>query len=42
MSACTFFGHHDCSYSINPKLRKALIDLIENHDVAMFYVGQQA
>ena len=39
--ACTFFGHHDCPSSIKPKLREILIDLIENHAVNMFYVGQQ-
>ena len=39
--ACTFFGHRDCPSSIKPKLRKVLIDLIENHAVDMFYVGQQ-
>lgn len=26
MSACTFFGHHDCPSSIKPKLREVLID----------------
>lgn len=41
MPACTFFGHRDCPSSIKPKLREALIDLIENHTVDMFYVGQQ-
>lgn len=41
MSACTFFGHRDCPSSIKPKLREVLIDLIENHTVDMFYVGQQ-
>ena len=41
MSACTFFGHHDCPSSIKPKLREVLIDLIENQAVDMFYVGQQ-
>ena len=41
MSTCTFFGHHDCPSSIKPKLREVLIDLIENHAVDMFYVGQQ-
>ena len=41
MSACTFFGHHDCPSSIKPKLREVLIDLIENYSVDMFYVGQQ-
>lgn len=40
MSACTFFGHQDCPSSIKPKLREVLIDLIENHTVDMFYVGQ--
>lgn len=30
---CTFFGHRDCPSSIKPTLRKALIDLIENHAV---------
>ena len=41
MSACTFFGHRDCPSSIKPILREVLIDLIENHTVDMFYVGQQ-
>ena len=41
MSACTFFGHRDCPSSIKPNLREVLIDLIENHAVDMFYVGQQ-
>ena len=41
MSACTFFGHRDCPSSIKHKLREVLIDLIENHAVDMFYVGQQ-
>lgn len=41
MSACTFFGHRDCPSSIKPKLREVLIDLIENHAVDVFYVGQQ-
>lgn len=41
MSVCTFFGHRECPSSIKPKLRKELINLIENHDVDMYYVGQQ-
>ncbi|MDD6024854.1 MAG: hypothetical protein PUC06_11595 [Oscillospiraceae bacterium] len=41
MSVCTFFGHRECPSSIKTKLRKELIYLIENHDVDMFYVGQQ-
>ena len=39
--ACTFFGRRDCPSSIKPKLREVLIDLIEDHAVDMFYVGQQ-
>ena len=41
MSACTFFGHRDCPDTIKPRLREVLIDLIENHSVDMFYVGNQ-
>ena len=41
MSACTFFGHRECPNEIQPKLREVLIDLIENRDVRMFYVGNQ-
>ena len=41
MPACTFFGHRDCLDAIKPKLRQVLIDLIENHNVDMFYVGNQ-
>ena len=41
MPACTFFGHRDCPDAIKPKLRQVLIDLIENHNVNMFYVGNQ-
>ena len=41
MSACTFFGHRDCPASIKPRLREAVIDLIENHSVDMFYIGRQ-
>lgn len=39
--ACTFFGHSDCPETIKPKIRTAVIDLIENHGVTMFYVGNQ-
>ena len=39
--ACTFFGHRDCPETIKPKIREAIIDLIENHGVTMFYVGNQ-
>ena len=41
MSVCTFFGHHDCPAEVKPKLRDVLIDLIENHSVDMFYVGNK-
>ncbi len=41
MATCTFFGHRDCPDTIKPKLRKALVDLITNHDVNVFYVGHQ-
>ena len=38
---CTFFGHRNVTEEIEPTLRSTLIDLIENHDVNMFYVGNQ-
>lgn len=41
MAICTFFGHRECPNSIKEKLREALIDLVTNHDVNMFYVGNQ-
>ena len=41
MPACTFFGHRDCPDTIKLKLRQVLIDLIENHNMDMFYVGNQ-
>ena len=41
MLTCTFFGHRDCPSSIKTKLHEALIDLIENHAVDLFYVGRQ-
>ena len=39
--ACPFFGQRDCPETIKPKIRTAIIDLIENHGVTMFYVGNQ-
>ncbi len=36
---CTFFGHRKVPQEIEPALRSTLIDLIENHDVNAFYVG---
>lgn len=40
-NVCTFFGHHDCSESVKQKLREVLIDLIANHSVDTFYVGNK-
>ena len=39
MSVCTFFGHRDCPSSIKPKLKQALVYLIETQSVDTFYVG---
>lgn len=41
MAACTFFGHRDCPDAIKLRLSEALVDLITNHGVDMFYVGNQ-
>ena len=41
MASCTFFGHRDCPETLKSKLREMLIDLITNHNVDMFYVGNQ-
>ena len=41
MPSCTFFGHRDCPDSLKPKLLSVVIDLITNHGVDMFYVGNQ-
>lgn len=41
MAVCTFFGHRNCPEAIKTKLREILINLIENHAVDMFYVGNQ-
>ena len=36
---CTFFGHKDTPKEIESILKSTLIDLIENKNVNMFYVG---
>ena len=36
---CTFFGHRRVPKEIEPALRSTLLDLIENHKVNTFYVG---
>ncbi|MGN0468647.1 MAG: hypothetical protein ACI4GY_07995 [Acutalibacteraceae bacterium] len=41
MSACTFFGHRDTPQEIESILKEILIDLIENKNVDLFYVGNQ-
>ena len=35
----TFFGHKDTPKEIEPTLRTTLIDLIENKNITVFYVG---
>ena len=35
----TFFGHKDTPKEIEPTLRTALVDLIENKNASVFYVG---
>ena len=39
MAVCTFFGHKDTPQKIEPILRAAIINLIENENVTLFYVG---
>ena len=41
MPICTFFGHRDCPDTIKPKLRTVLVELIEQHSVSGFYVGNK-
>ena len=36
---CTFFGHKDTPKEIEPTLRSTLVELIENKNVNVFYVG---
>ena len=36
---CSFFGHKDTPKEIESTLRSTLIDLIENKNVKVFYVG---
>lgn len=41
MKSCTFFGHRQCPATIKPRLKKTLVDLIEQHGVTTFYMGNQ-
>ena len=34
-----FFGHSDAPWSVQPKLRKVILDLIDNEEANEFYVG---
>ena len=38
MKVC-FFGHSDAPWSIQPKLREVILDLIDNEGANEFYVG---
>lgn len=39
MNACTFFGHKDAPPNLKPALKEKITELIEQHDVSVFYVG---
>lgn len=39
MAVCIFFGHRDAPIEIRDKLKSIIIDLIENKNVNLFYVG---
>ncbi len=41
MLRCCFFGHHDCSDSIKPKIRKQITEIYEKYPDTEFYVGNQ-
>lgn len=41
MSACTFFGHRDSPETIKPRLREAIVELIEKCGVTTFYIGDK-
>lgn len=41
MFTCTFFGHKDTPNEVEPLLKSTLIDLIDNKNVSVFYVGNQ-
>ena len=36
---CTFFGHKNTPESCKDRLRKVIIDIIENNNVDTFYIG---
>ena len=41
MAACTFFGHREILSQVEPRLRAALVELIEQKKVYKFFVGNQ-
>ena len=41
MLTCAFFGHRNTPIEIEPLLKSTLVDLIENHRVDRFLVGNQ-
>ena len=41
MAACTFFGHNETPQEAETVLREVIIDLIENNNANMSYVGNQ-
>lgn len=41
MEIATFFGHHDCSSTLEEPLYRAVEDLICQHSVDTFYLGNQ-
>ena len=41
MAVCTFFGHRDCIGLSKHRLEEAIEDLILNHGVDLFYVGNE-
>ena len=41
MSACTVFGHRDTPEAIRPRLREAIVELIEKYGVTTFYIGDK-
>ncbi len=39
VKVCTFFGHSDCPESVYPVLKEKIKALINNEDIACYYVG---
>lgn len=41
MAVCTFFGHKECPEEIKPLIQNRIEDLIQEHCVDTFYVGNE-